>query len=325
MQHGLNVIASDNRLRDVTQLDREAALLSSKYSRRVRMLLSRGRTTAPTAIEELRELGGKSGAAERKLYLALNRERDRISLALKATGAVSLIQPLNVACIEAARIIRLRTGNLATEVPGLDQAAVCRGDIVTDRLVYRYCRAVTAEDDLEQTRALRDIQIQLACLSTRQVRTFETRLVAAVEWAEKSGIAAAGNDKQAQAIRDSFRQMLAPLVFAVADASRLFRNYDRPGVIWLLTHRDMLAKAALREGTISNRIGLLFANRYSGQLRRMRAHCLPGSPKLFDDRRGGRTCNPLGALFESVALPCDSTQWVPSAADGVTSFKCDAA
>lgn len=317
-------MVSENRLGSIAQLDRQAALSSGKYSRRIRALARGGKGAQSAAVSgrELRELASIAGAAERSLFLALQRERDRLYRATKTDGAVSLVQPLNLAGVEAARVIRLRTGSLATEVPGLGKAAVCGGDIVTDRLLYRYVRAATAEDDAEVTRALRAIQIQLACMSTRQVRVFEDALVKGVEWAEKVAVPTA-RDWRSRAIRDSFRQLFAPVIFATADASRLFAKHDRPAVKWLTAHKEMLAASALRENTIAYRVGLLFANRFSGRLLRVRGACAPGAKRIFKDGSGGLTCNPLAAFFRSSTLVCDVTQWVPENQSGAGKFVCD--
>lgn len=324
LQQVLQVLASQHRLQTLTQLDREAALLSSKHSRRI-LKVARGSSDKPPGTEsarQLRELAAKAGAAERKLYLALKEERVHLERELNTDEAVSLIRALNVAAIEVARIIRLRTGSLETEIPGLSRTALCRGDIVLDRVLYRYARAVTAEDESEVTAALRALQIQLACLSTRQIRVFDSALVEAVNWTETT-LPAVTNRKRLSAMRDAYRQMFAPIIFAAADSSRLFPRYERPSTTWLLTHKEMLTAAARGEKTITYRVGLLIANRFSGKLKRVRGVCESGAGKNFNDGRGGRTCNALGAFFQSVMLPCDTTQWVPEKQNGATKFSCD--
>jgi hypothetical protein len=327
LQHTLNLLVSEKQLQAIVQLDREAALLSGKYSRRIAAIAVRrtNRSSDSTSAQTLRELGGKAGASERQLFLALERERGGLNRAFNTNGALSLIQPLNLAGIEAARVMRLRTGSLATEIPGLNKAAICRGDIVTDRLIYRYVRAATAEDDAEMVRALREVQIQLACMSTRQVRVFEDALVKGVEWAAAKVAPSQAGTKRARTIQDAFRQLLAPIIFATADASRMFARHDQPAIRWLTTHKEMLAASALREQSITHRVGLLFANRFSGKLLHVRGTCAPGAKKIFKDGRGGLTCNPLAAFFQSTTLPCDVTQWVPEKPSGAGKFVCDSA
>lgn len=322
LQHVLQIMLSENRLRSIVQLDREAALFHSKYSRRILASVrsSKGASGLPSA-QELRDLGKKAGAAERRLLLALKEERRHLDREINAQGPISLVRPLKVAAIEVARVVRMRTGSLRTEIPKLGQTAICRGDLVMDRLIYRYARAATAEDDYEVTDALRELQIQLACLSTRQIRIFESALVDAVNRAETT-LPAARDPKRLLAIRDAFRQLFAPVIFATADASRLFPKYERPAIEWLLKHQNMLTDAALRKKTITYRVGLLFANRFSGKLTRARGDCGAAAKKIFDDGRGGRTCNALGALYQSVGLDCDVTQWVPTG-PGAKKFSCE--
>src|ERR1700749_3596232 len=122
-QHALAVLVSEKRSQEVTQLDRDAALSTGKFARRVQSIAQSlsSVTATPVSASELTELGAAAGAAERKLFLALKEKRAQYNQAFKSPGSISLIQPLNLATIEAARLVRLRLGSLATEIPALDQ------------------------------------------------------------------------------------------------------------------------------------------------------------------------------------------------------------
>ena len=119
---------------------------------------------------ESRPSGSRSGC----------RSRSRVdSVALSATGATFISEPLILAMLELHVAARRHLGSrFTTVVPGLTSDQGCQGDFVGERLLYVYGTAAAGPagaTDQATVEALDRMARQVACLGAGQIASWSAR------------------------------------------------------------------------------------------------------------------------------------------------------
>jgi hypothetical protein len=175
-------------------------------------------TTKPNATTA--EWLTAAGAAT-QTELDLNRARDQAwdAVTLQPAAALLINQPLTLAMLDLHIEVRRRLGStFHTVVPGLVSDQGCRGDLVAERLIYRYGASVSAPLGATAPATTADLDAlarQVACLGAAQLAELERALSGG--FADVRGRMEARN---LNGMVPAFARVVAPVQVLVLDARK---------------------------------------------------------------------------------------------------------
>ncbi len=247
-------------------------------------------------------LAKKHLASLDELAAELQRQRVVASSEVTLTGKSGEF-PLHVAVADFSWSLSRRLPTLHSEVQTLRNDARCAGDLIIDGTLDRYLRATLDERDEAALSAMKKFQQQLNCLSARQLRLLQDKLVSQVDIT----LAHQLGKTVAPEFTSRFRQLMAAPILLVADQSRAFDS-KKPGLKWLQQHQAQLVLAAKSRGSLLHRAGLFVVDRRAQDLLVISSKGQRGSnPKTLRavrDVRGEWSTNLLPAFLEALTSPC---------------------
>jgi hypothetical protein len=211
--------------------------------------------------------------------------------------------PLHVAVADFSWSLSRRLPTLHTEVQSLRKDVRCAGDLIIDGTLDRYLRATLDESDEAALRAMKMFQQQLSCLSARQLRVLEDKLVTQVDIT----LAHQLGKTIAPEFASRFRQLVAAPILLLADQTRAF-SASKPGLKWLQKNQPALVLAAKSRGSLLHRAGLYVIDPRAKDLLIISSKG-QRSPKgntllALRDPKGEWTTNLLPAFLEALTSPC---------------------
>jgi hypothetical protein len=288
-----------------------------------------------------------AAAAKAKELLAVEMKLDTV---LKTRGADaasevsksgSLLSPLSFSLQRYAVMVRRALKSSRPRITGLADSNACAGDVVFERVLPRYFRAVIGEDTRDATAAIARLQAQLRCMSEFDAARFERTLVDVFERQFDGGRTFGlhlANVKQAALFESRVLEILAPLIALCADYNRplaKYATYKSQGMLWMNRFGPRLAAAADLRTSSLYRLGFWMFDRKAGELRRITSEPIPGGKiQHFRGKAGHKhlrfrdglveTSNPLPAFIRSFLLPCDAAKRVVVGDKLVAvGFRCD--
>jgi hypothetical protein len=219
---------------------------------------------------------------------------DRSWSSLPLTRVINLMidEPLALAMLQLQIELRRLLGPQAhTNVTDLSASPGCAGDLIAQRLVYRYGLAVTqgvfSADALKAIgQALQSIAVQIACISEAQLAQLEPAV--AVGFEEVS-------DKMTlhgmQALIPGFARLVAPIQVLILDA-RKHRGAKSAAWRWFVAYGPLIKQDVGRSGWGSGNLYLW--DRHTGKL-----DAIPSC----SGSETGPSCVNVGVFLDSVADP----------------------
>ena len=251
----------------------------------------------------LREAQASNAALERD-WLGLAAARAELSATIdtlyatpvqSSTRGLDLQHLTALALFDFARLTREHYGKHAhTAVSRLSDVKFCAGDLIADRLLWRYfesavrARREGTSAEAQAVAALRGIAIQSSCLGERQLAEYDQALSdAARELAAR--LAAARLD----AVADAAIPFIAQARLLILDADKHL-GADSPGFLWWL-QQDSLRRR-LRDAAVRPLEQVLWLyDRRSAALAALKTHCKRGSL--------GQQCINLSVFVDSLTRP----------------------
>lgn len=245
--------------------------------------------------------------------------------AINAAGSAAGngVLPLEVICVDYSQAIAAKLPSMHTEVPPLKGSKRCVGDLTLDAELLDWCRAAVRDDAAKLQHAMVQYQSQLSCLSARQLRVYEQTLVDELQPAIDRCLPA---DTKMKAILDAkAKQLFAAPILLLADQTRSFNKYGKPGLAWLEKNKPMFRTAALTPNSLLFRTGLYVHDLPRNVLLPVgtKAMVAPAHVKdlrgkyksryfEFDDGAGGETVNALAAFIDGFGRPCRASDLKPA-------------
>lgn len=315
---------------------RNAELAYNSHRSQVAAQVARrvGRGAKPEAIRAA--LRPHERALERSARRYANAEvaftiaRNRVWKSLRASRQLPVFvnEPLNLALFDLHAELRRKFGPTGhTRVAGLARDKGCAGDLIADRLVYGYGKAITSLSSSTEAHAaaLGRIATQIACLSSMQLSHLESALSLGHERVAQRLVAIGWGD-----LVPAFSRYVAPLQVLILDA-RKHRGTRSRAWQWFVKHRVVLTDEVRRLGWPGGTLWLWdrLAGRMVGypkcQASGLRGDCFDPVAfieSLLDPRALGRgdcalsamvsrgtTQLPAGqALYTCPSLPCEGSQ-----------------
>ena len=245
-----------------------------------------------------------SNAALERAWLDLADARGELSTTIDSLYATTVnasprgidLQHLTaLALFDFARLTREHLGKRThTAVRQLADAPFCAGDLIADRLLWRYFEAAMrarregTPTEAEAVLALRAIALQSSCLGERQLFEYDEALSDAAR--ELSTRLAAA---QLDAVAESVAPFLWQARLLILDADKHLGAYS-PGFLWWLEQESL--RRRLRDEAIRplEQVVWLY-DRRSAVLAALKTHCTSGTL--------GSTCINLSVFADSLTRP----------------------
>jgi len=211
--------------------------------------------------------------AEEQLDLA----RENAWFALPFTNARDLVidEPLAVAVLDLGIDVRRTAGPGAhTEVDGLSASSGCAGDLIGDRLIQNYGRAMMerirsrTSNGAAIEAALHGIAVQIACMSDRQLANIEAAMRGGFE---DTALRMSLSGKRA--LIPAFARLMAPVQALIFDARKHRGIWSRTWH-WFVDYGPLIEEDVARAGWASDK--LLLWDRRRGKLIAF-PPCAPGA------------------------------------------------
>lgn len=245
-----------------------------------------------------------ANAAVERAWLDLADARDELSRTINALYAapvkssqrgIDLLPLTALVLFDYARLTREHLGKpVHTLVRRLTDQPFCAGDLVMDRLLWRYFEAALRVQrdgtaaEAEAALALRQIAIQTSCLGERQLFEFDAALSDAAR--ELTGRLDAAN---LGAVGDAAAPFILQVRLLILDADKHLGG-DSPGLLWFL-QQDSLRRQMRTQALRPLEQVLWLYDRRSAALAALKTHCTSGTL--------GTACINLSVFLDSLTRP----------------------
>ena len=237
-------VAAPRGTADVDTLDRAA----HAAQRALEQSMARSTTTTGAWLAA----ASTAARAERDLDVARDLAWDATTL--PTANALLISRPLVLAMLDLHIEVRRRVGaNFHTVVPGLVTDEGCRGDLVTERMLYVYGSSAAGPlgaTASETTDALDAFAKQVACLGAAQLAELEHALADGFDH-----VTARMEQRQLDGLVPAFARLVAPVQVLVLDA-RKHRGVASRSWQWFSTYGAVIQQDVTRAGWATEKLFL---------------------------------------------------------------------